>query len=111
MRALDDGMRAAARARGVTTPDRFLGDAARRPCWTDEALLAALASLSEGSTELMAHPGHAPSHARTSFGAEREVELRALCAPAARELLLSQGVRLCGYLEACTHGRHPGTRA
>ena len=48
---------------------------------------AALAGLEDGTTELMCHPGYAPSHARTSFGAEREVELRALCEKRAREAL------------------------
>jgi hypothetical protein len=45
----------------------------------------------------MAHPGHAPSHARTSFGAEREIELAALCDPDARALLARAGVRLCSF--------------
>jgi predicted glycoside hydrolase/deacetylase ChbG (UPF0249 family) len=103
VRAIDAGMRAALRARGVVTADAFLGDAARRPAWTAEALLAALAGVGEGVTELMAHPGHAPSHARTSFGAEREVELAALCDPRAKALLADRAVRLCGYGEARSH--------
>ncbi len=103
VRAVDGGMRAALRARGIATADAFLGDAARRPAWTGEELLAALAVVGEGVTELMAHPGHPPSHARTSFGAEREIELRALCDPAARALLARSGVRLCTYAEARAH--------
>jgi predicted glycoside hydrolase/deacetylase ChbG (UPF0249 family) len=99
VRALDAPMRAALRARGIPAADRFLGDAALRPAWTLEALLRALAGLGEGVTELMAHPGHAPSRARTSFGAEREVELAALCHPEARALLDRGGVRLCTYAE------------
>jgi predicted glycoside hydrolase/deacetylase ChbG (UPF0249 family) len=79
VRAIDARMRDALRARGVVAPDRFLGDAALRPAWTEEALVVALASLGEGTTELMAHPGYAPLHARTSFGRERETELAALC--------------------------------
>jgi len=97
VRALDAAMRAALRARGVPATDAFLGDAARRPAWTLEALLGALAAVGEGVTELMAHPGHAPSHARTSFGAEREVELRALCDPAARRGVADRGIRLVAY--------------
>jgi len=99
VRSIDAGMRASLRARGVLATDHFLGDAARRPAWTDAALLAALASLAEGVTELMAHPGHAPSHVRTSFGAEREVELRALCNPEARRVLAASGARLCTYAD------------
>jgi hypothetical protein len=108
VRAIDDGMRAALRARGVLAADRFLGDAARRPAWSREALLAALASVGEGVTELMAHPGYRPAHARTSFGAEREVELRALCDPDARGAIRAAGIRLCTYAEARAHlGRAP----
>ncbi|HEX9053202.1 MAG TPA: ChbG/HpnK family deacetylase [Anaeromyxobacter sp.] len=99
VRAIDAGMRSALRARGVLAADAFLGDAARRPAWSREALLAALASLPDGVTELMAHPGHAPSHARTSFGAEREIELAALCDPEARRVLEASGVRLVRYAD------------
>ncbi len=100
VRAIDPAMRAALRARGVAAADRFLGDAARRPAWTPEALLLALSGVEDGVTELMAHPGHRPSHARTSFGAEREIELAALCDPRARAVLAARGVRLCNYAEA-----------
>ncbi len=97
VRAVDGAMRAALRARGVRTADAFLGDAARRPAWTLAALREALAGVGEGVTELMAHPGHRPSHARTSFGVEREVELRALCDPSVREALSGARIRLCNY--------------
>lgn len=103
VRAIDPPMREVLRAQGVATADHFLGDAARRPAWTGEALLAALAAVGEGVTELMAHPGHRPSVVRTSFGAEREVELAALCRPEARRLLAEVGVRLCSYAEARPH--------
>jgi chitin disaccharide deacetylase len=99
VRALDGPMREALRARGVVTADHFLGDADSRPAWTLEALLSALVGVGEGVTELMAHPGHAPSHARTSFGAEREIELAALCHPEARALLEREGVALCSYAD------------
>lgn len=97
VRALGAPMRAALRRRGVTTTDHFLGDASLRPCWTPERLLAAIAALPEGTTELMCHPGHTPSHARTSFGAEREVELAAVCDPRVRDAISAAGVRLAGY--------------
>ena len=100
VRALDAAHRAALRALGVVTADAFLGDADRRPAWTREALLRALEALADGVTELMAHPGHAPSHARTSFGAEREVELRALCDADAREVVTRRGIVLCSYADA-----------
>jgi predicted glycoside hydrolase/deacetylase ChbG (UPF0249 family) len=99
-RGIDAPMRAALRALGVATADAFLGDAARRPAWTEAALASALEAVGEGVTELMAHPGHAPSHARTSFGPEREIELAALCAGAAREIVARRGIRLATWGDA-----------
>ena len=99
VRALDVAMRDFLRERGVRTTDRFLGDADLRPCWTPERLAAAISALEEGTTELMSHPGHAPSHARTSFGAEREVELRAVCDDRAREALARSGAALISFVD------------
>ncbi|ABS26389.1 YdjC family protein [Anaeromyxobacter sp. Fw109-5] len=106
VRAIDAPMRAALRAGGVVTADRFLGDAARRPAWTEEALVTALLGLEEGATELMAHPGYAPSHARTSFGHERELELAALCSPRARAAADAAGAVLCDYAEFLSQRPH-----
>jgi predicted glycoside hydrolase/deacetylase ChbG (UPF0249 family) len=100
VRSIDQPMRAALRAGGVATPDAFLGDAARRPAWSLEALLAALAAVGEGVTELMSHPGYPPERVRTSFGRERAIELAALTAPAAREAALRARIRLCGWGDA-----------
>jgi predicted glycoside hydrolase/deacetylase ChbG (UPF0249 family) len=97
VRALDARMRDLLRAQGVRTTDHFLGDADLRPCWTPERLASAVEALEDGLTELMCHPGYAPSHARTSFGAEREVELRALCDARAREALARAGAVLVSY--------------
>ena len=100
LRALEGGMRDTLRAWGVATADAFLGDAAHRPCWTRERLLATLAALPGGVIELMCHPGHAPTHARTSFAVERETELAALCDPAALAVLESSGAVLGGFATA-----------
>lgn len=98
LRALDAAQRDRLRAAGVRAADAFLGDAALRPCWTPARLAAALgglAALPRGAVvELMCHPGYAPTHARTSFGREREVELAALCDPAARRALEAAGAAL-----------------
>jgi predicted glycoside hydrolase/deacetylase ChbG (UPF0249 family) len=94
LRALDDSMRAALRRRGVATTDAFLGDAALRPCWTPERLAAALACLPDGVTELMAHPGYRPAHVSTSFGVEREIELRAVCDAGALAVTTRMGIVL-----------------
>jgi hypothetical protein len=98
VRALHPAMRDRIRDAGGRAADHFLGDAALRPCWTSERLLSALAGLAEGSTELMCHPGRAPTHARTSFGREREGELAALCDPRAAALLRAARVDLAGAL-------------
>jgi predicted glycoside hydrolase/deacetylase ChbG (UPF0249 family) len=100
LRALEGGMRDTLRAWGVATADAFLGDAALRPCWTRERLLATLAALPGGAVELMCHPGHAPTHARTRFAVEREIELDALCDPAAHAALAMCGAVLGGFAAA-----------
>jgi predicted glycoside hydrolase/deacetylase ChbG (UPF0249 family) len=97
VRAMDAGLRGALRAGGVATTDAFLGDAARRPAWTEESLVAALRALPEGVTELMSHPGYRPEVVVTSFGVEREVELAALTRGAALEAVRACGIRLCTY--------------
>src|SRR5438105_8370278 len=99
VRAIDPAMRAQLRAARVRTTEHFLGDAALRPCWTVERLTSAVERLEEGTTELMCHPGYAPSHAQTSFGVEREEELRALCDPAVREALDRAGAVLISYAD------------
>jgi hypothetical protein len=97
VRALDASMREVLRRAGIPCADDFRGDAALRPAWTERALLEATTSLGEGLTEIMAHPGYRPAVARTSFGAEREVELRALTSLRVRAQLEAGGVELCTY--------------
>ncbi|HSN14077.1 MAG TPA: ChbG/HpnK family deacetylase [Anaeromyxobacteraceae bacterium] len=105
VRAIDASMRASLGAAGVTTADAFLGDAHLRPAWTAGALLVALGGIEDGVTELMAHPGHVASHARTSFSAEREIELAALCDPRAREAIRLAGIRLCTWADVGARAR------
>jgi predicted glycoside hydrolase/deacetylase ChbG (UPF0249 family) len=97
VRAIDATMRDALRGAGISTADAFLGDASRRPAWTEVGLLEALGRLGAGTTELMAHPGYRPSHVTTSFGAEREVELAALVSPRVRAFVQSAGLHLGSY--------------
>ena len=98
VRALDPAMRDRIRAAGARACDAFLGDASLRPCWTVVRLAAAARALSPGTTEIMMHPGRAPVRVRTSFGAEREVELAAAVAPEVREAFRSAGAELSGIL-------------
>jgi chitin disaccharide deacetylase len=99
VRAVDVTMRAALRAAGIFTADAFLGDAARRPGWTEEGLVEALRRVGEGTTELMTHPGYRPALTRTSFGVEREVELAALVSTRVRSFVQTAGLHLGSYLD------------
>jgi predicted glycoside hydrolase/deacetylase ChbG (UPF0249 family) len=98
VRALDPAMRDRIRAAGARACDAFVGDAALRPCWTAERLAAAARALPDGTTEIMLHPGRTPTHVRTGFGAEREVELAAAVDPRVREAFRSAGVAVLGVL-------------
>ena len=98
VRSIDGATRAALRAHGVATPDLFLGDADLRPGWTEASLVAALAGLPEGVVEVMVHPGYRPSHVRSTFGVERELELAALTSAAVVGATKRQGLRLGSYL-------------
>ena len=100
VRSIDGPMRAALRRAGVWTPDAFLGDAARRPAWTEARLLESLDQVGEGVTELMVHPGYRPGQVRTSFGVEREQELAALVSPRVGGLLRSAGLHLVSFADA-----------
>jgi len=98
VRALDAAMRDLVRSAGARACDHFLGDAGLRPCWTPERLLATVEGLPPGSTEIMIHPGLRPTHVRTTFGVEREVELAAATDPRVLEALRAPGVELRAVL-------------
>lgn len=57
MRSKSPDARRLIRSRGIKTNDHFLGDVSETPFWTLEKLGKELASLPEGETELMCHPG------------------------------------------------------
>jgi predicted glycoside hydrolase/deacetylase ChbG (UPF0249 family) len=107
LRALDAGMRGELRIMGVATTDGFVGDAGLRPCWTPARLIATVEALPAGVVEMMCHPGRTPTHVRTSFGAEREIELAALCEPRVRASLSAAGVALRGFAAAFPSGSFP----
>jgi predicted glycoside hydrolase/deacetylase ChbG (UPF0249 family) len=85
--------RAALRGAGVKTTDRFLegfyGDGA-----TAENLRRTLASLEDGTSELMCHPGRADPEllAGSTYARQRERELEFLCSPEIAELLAREEV-------------------
>ena len=104
-------LRRRARAAGLATSDHFRGLGVGL-AFDLPALVATLASLPAGLTELMCHPGYPDAELarRTSYAAGRERELAALTAPAARAALAARGVALTTYREECARGA-PTTRA
>jgi hopanoid biosynthesis associated protein HpnK len=84
---------------GFVTPDGTLGIVVTGAL--DETLFHAIAlSIPEGTWEFVCHPGYNDadlSSAKTRLRASREVELRVLTLPAARELLEREGIELISY--------------
>jgi len=97
LRAVTSEMAGRIHACGLAAPDRMIGDVGQEPYWTRERLLATLASLEEGATELVCHPGYADDALNSSYAAQRDAEREALCDPAVAEALRGAGVRLAGY--------------
>jgi predicted glycoside hydrolase/deacetylase ChbG (UPF0249 family) len=84
---------------GCRTTDHFAGFQITGRFHTAE-LLALLAALPPGTTELMCHPGRcgeALRAARTRLKESRERELEALTAPETRESLVNNGIELVDY--------------
>jgi predicted glycoside hydrolase/deacetylase ChbG (UPF0249 family) len=65
---------------------------------TPEALIGALERLDPGVSELGCHPGRGPVP-DSSYSAEREVELAALCAPSVAEAVARLGITLCSFAD------------
>ena len=92
------GVRAAAERHGVRTPDHFVGGDSPAPFWTAARLVATLAALAAGVTELMCHPGHYDAAlAWSRYGPEREAELAALCDPEVRATIERLDIRLVHF--------------
>ena len=51
----------------------------------------------DGITELGCHPGYMDASHVTSYGIERETELRTLCDPRIRRVLAEEGITLIGF--------------
>jgi predicted glycoside hydrolase/deacetylase ChbG (UPF0249 family) len=84
---------------GCRTTDHFAGFQITGRFHTAE-LVELLASLPDGSTELMCHPGYCGESlraARTRLKESRERELEALTAPETRTALERYGIQLVGY--------------
>ncbi len=97
VRSISTGMRARLSREGVPTNAHFVGDAGVEPWWTWERFEAQVAGLEDGVTELMCHPGYTPTHVRSGYAAQREVERATLTDPRARPLLERLGVVLADW--------------
>jgi chitin disaccharide deacetylase len=98
VRSLDPQMRATMAARGLGSPEHFLGDAGDEPYWTVRRLLATIQTLQPGVTELMCHPGYFDDAiAYSRYGPQRDIERQALCAPEVAARLREKGVELVTY--------------
>jgi predicted glycoside hydrolase/deacetylase ChbG (UPF0249 family) len=86
-------------AKGVRHPDHFIGSFYGEEAVTLDNLLATLENLSEGTTELMCHPGLADEQllAESVYGRPREKELELLCHPRVREKLDELGIKLVNF--------------
>ena len=86
---------------GFTAPDGTLGIVVTGAL--DEALFYAIArSIPEGTWEFVCHPGYNDvdlQAGKTRLRQSREVELRVLTLPTAREVLAEQGIELISYRE------------
>lgn len=76
-------------------PDHFVSTFYGREMLRFDLLVALLAGLPEGVSELMCHPGFA--EAGDGYGAEREMELRLLTDPALRAELEAMGIEPVTY--------------
>jgi len=99
LRTFAGKFREAVRREGFLTPDGTLGIEVTGTL--DERLFLAIArSIPEGNWEFVCHPGYNDAElqrAKTRLRESREMELRALTLPAARQMLTHQGIELISY--------------
>jgi predicted glycoside hydrolase/deacetylase ChbG (UPF0249 family) len=90
---------------GFRTPNGTLGVVVTGAL--DENLFLAIArSIPEGTWEFVCHPGYNDDDlgaAHTRLRESREVELRVLTLPAAREVLQKEGIELISYRDLARH--------
>jgi chitin disaccharide deacetylase len=87
------------RTNGIATPDYFWGVAATGRL-NNGALLSTVASIPEGVSELMCHPGEYDEQlesSNTSLKRQRQEELDALVDPSVREAVKERGIELIDY--------------
>jgi chitin disaccharide deacetylase len=101
LRTLARKFRDAATREGVATPDGTFGIVVTGAL--DEKLFRSItAIIPEGTWEFVCHPGHNDAdlqRAHTRLRASREIELRLLTMPEAKEILENEGIALISYRE------------
>jgi predicted glycoside hydrolase/deacetylase ChbG (UPF0249 family) len=93
--------RAMAERAGVATADFFCG-IAQTGALTKSGVQQLLASLPEGTTELMCHPGYADTDLQktaTRLQQSRQTELKILTDTGIRKSVATLGIRLINYSE------------
>jgi chitin disaccharide deacetylase len=101
VRSIAPKFRATLKKFGLTTPKHFLGLAMTGQVGP-QTLLKMIASLDDGTTEIMFHPGlsdDALAKTGTRLLMQRELELQALTDPSVREAIERRGVRIISYRE------------
>ena len=91
---------------GIATSDYFCG-IAQTGVLTKKGVLQLLASLPEGTTELMCHPGYVDAdleHSATRLQASRQTELEILTDKEIRKNIAVLGIRLINYEQIGTLG-------
>jgi len=91
------------RARGSRYEGGFYGQSGKGEPWLQgvgvEHLIALIESLPEGLTELGCHPGLGMGD-ESSYGTEREEEVRTLCDPRVREAIERNAIALRSFAES-----------
>jgi predicted glycoside hydrolase/deacetylase ChbG (UPF0249 family) len=100
LRALTPEMAQRIRASRLPAVDETVGDVGPEAFWQPARLVDFLRGLVGGVTELMCHPGYVDDAlSASSYCAQREVELRSLCDPRAKDALAAAGARCITYGE------------
>ncbi|HYV45287.1 MAG TPA: ChbG/HpnK family deacetylase [Myxococcaceae bacterium] len=97
VRSIDAEMRSALELKQVRTSAHFIGEAGHEAYWTLERFRRELEQLPDGVTELMCHPGLAPTHVASGYSQQREVELQTFLHPGARAIVQRLGIQLTDF--------------
>jgi len=86
------------KARNLPHPDHFIGTFFGRSSISLENLIGTLRSLPDGTSELMCHPGYVDETlSASSYGPEREAELRTLTHPGICQRVREMGIELVTF--------------